>query len=288
MAMRAFFDNKWLVPIYIAIKEALLPTRCLVCGSFYPFFKEQGENIFSGFCEKRSSSRRSKGFAFQSILAPFLCPACSGRFIPVESPMCSQCGFMFKSREGEDHRCGECLESPRYFGMARAFGVYDQSLMATIHSFKYKKKTQLARPLGRLLLLALLTYWEGEMFDVVIPVPLHVNKLRERGFNQAFLLVKNWNRIAGRSSVELPFIDVDRHILLRHKRTLPQTGLKKKERRLNLRGSFSVSDQAKIIRKRILLVDDVYTTGATANECAKTLLAGGAARVDILTLARTM
>jgi ComF family protein len=126
------------------------------------------------------------------------------------------------------------------------------------------------------------------MFDVVIPVPLHAGKLRERGFNQAFLLVRDWTHMAKRLCIKLPFRCIDRNILQRHNPTIAQTGLGKKERQKNIRGVFNVKNKEKIIQKRILLVDDVYTTGATANECAKTLLAGGAARVDVLTLARTI
>jgi len=88
---------------------------------------------------------------FGKWMAPFLCPTCTSGFLPVESPQCSRCGMVFKSRKGEDHVCGECLDSPKRFQIARSAGIYKNALMAAIHCFKYKGKTQLSRPLGTLL-----------------------------------------------------------------------------------------------------------------------------------------
>lgn len=269
------------------IKEALFPRKCLICGSF--FHPEQSKS--SGFPEKdfnESFSKYNKNFNFEVLMAPFLCSTCSTGFLPVESPICSKCGIMFKSREGEDHICGECLKSPKRFRVARATGVYDQALMELIHCLKYKGKIQLAHPLGILLFSAFIRYWDKKSIDLIVPVPLHAKRFKARGFNQAFLLIRQWSRIAEALNVELSDIHVDKHVLARCRWTESQAGLGRKKRLINIKNAFGLIDASKIKGKRILLVDDVYTTGATADECAKVLLQGGAEYVDILTLARGM
>jgi ComF family protein len=278
--------------------------RCLVCGSF--FHPEQhiacdlgtwvpGANssiISRGVIEKTvlstdySLDKTPK--VFEKLMFPFLCPTCLSEFLPVESPKCSRCGIVFISRQGEDHVCGECIASQKRFQIARSAGVYKYTLMAVIHCLKYKEKIQLARPLGALLFAAFLRFWDKKSVDVIVPVPLHAKKLRMRGFNPSFLLVKNWARIAESSNSKLPDIPVEINVLERRRWTEPQTGLGRKERLANIKNAFKISDYSKIAGKKILLVDDVYTTGATVNECAKVLLKGGAGHVDVLTLARSM
>ena len=222
------------------------------------------------------------------MLAPYLCTACGTGFTPLESPFCSRCGLMFRSRAGEDHLCGDCLESPKNFRMARSVGIYDRPLMELLHCFKYRGKIQLTRPLAMLLLVAFLKYWENERIDLVVPVPLHHKKMRRRGFNQTCLMIREWGRIADRFQVERPYRQMSLDTLLRNKWTQPQTGLRRNERVTNIKNAFSLSPNEKVDSLRILLVDDVYTTGATANECAKVLMKSGAKRVDVLTLARAL
>lgn len=296
-----------LIRIGKTVKEALFPTRCLVCGSFfYPGQRQNGNlkngssganssYIFSELIEKNVLTTAREDFyfshtlaTFEMLMAPFLCPGCLTGFLPVESPLCSRCGIVFKSRQGEDHVCGECLDSPKRFRIARSPGVYKETLMAVIHCLKYKGKIQLARPLGILLFATFIHYWEKNSIDLIVPVPLHAKKIKKRGFNPSFLLVRDWARIAAALNVELPDMPIVRDTLLRIRWTEPQTGLRRKERLTNIKNAFSVSDSSKIAGKRILLVDDVYTTGATANECAKVMLKGGAGHVDVLTLARAM
>jgi ComF family protein len=295
---------KMLIRIAKAFKQAIFPMRCLVCGSF--FHPEQhiacdlgtlvpGANssiISRGVIEKTvlstdySLDKTPK--VFEKLMFPFLCPTCLSEFLPVESPKCSRCGIVFISRQGEDHVCGECIASQKRFQIARSAGVYKYTLMAVIHCLKYKEKIQLARPLGALLFAAFLRFWDKKSVDVIVPVPLHAKKLRMRGFNPSFLLVKNWARIAESSNSKLPDIPVEINVLERRRWTEPQTGLGRKERLANIKNAFKISDYSKIAGKKILLVDDVYTTGATVNECAKVLLKGGAGHVDVLTLARSM
>jgi len=216
------------------------------------------------------------------------CPACMSRFRPISSPLCSRCGILFTSREGADHLCGDCISAPGHFARARAAGVYDGPLMAMVHSLKYKENTTLARPLSSLLYVAFQRFWKSESIDLVLPVPLHRKRMRRRGFNQAWLLIRDWPDRFQKTYGKACGIEVQNEYLFRHRPTAPQTGLGKHHRQHNILNAFSVTPAAGITGKRILLVDDVFTTGATVNECARVLLAAGARQVDVLTLARTM
>ncbi len=123
-------------------------------------------------------------------------------------------------------------------------------------------------------------YWDPKFFDLVVPVPLHKQRLRERGFNQTLLLVKEFSRRTG--------IPYRMRVLQKKKSTPPQIHLSGAEREKGVRGSFHILRREDLEGRTILLVDDVYTTGATVNECSKVLLAGGAARVDVFTLAHAV
>lgn len=263
------------------LKEALFPSKCMGCGSF---FHPPGD------AAKRDDSSAEAcaldTMTFEKVMTPFLCSDCLCNFLPVESPLCSVCGFVFKSREGNDHVCGNCIEHPKRFRKARALGLYDKTLMEIIHSFKYREKLQLARPLEELLLSVFARNWNMDDFDLVVPVPLHVKRIRKRGFNQAYYLVRGWPEIAVK--FKSCNFDIGQDALYRTAWTEPQTGLGRKKRMENIRGAFSVGDESKVTGKRVLLVDDVYTTGATVNECAKAILGGGAVSVDVLTLARAV
>ena len=293
------------------LKEVLFPTQCLVCRSFFHGRAEQCANLKNPLRRLKNlgpdtwlpaiwvhnnclSAEQANNYQgnfqkiFTTLMSPFLCTTCSATFLPVESPMCSKCGIVFTSRQGEDRVCGNCIEAPKKYGVARSAGVYDQVLMSAIHCLKYKGKIQLTPPLGALLFNAFIRYWDKKHIDIVLPVPLHERKLRIRGFNPSFLLVRNWPRIFEMLNGHLPAIPVDKDMLVRKKWTAPQTGLGRKERLQNIKNAFVINDTSKIEGKKILLVDDVYTTGATANECAKVLLKGGSKQVDVLTLARAV
>ncbi len=160
------------------------------------------------------------------------------------------------------------------FDAAYAFGSYEGPLRKLIHIFKYAKVETLALPLSRLLLQAVPL---DESFDLVIAMPMHWRKRWERGFNQAGLLARPVAKRRG-----LPLC----HALRRNKYTRAQAGLTEAQRRENLKDSFSVKNAHKIAGKRILLIDDVLTTGATLRSAATVLKAAGARRVTALTLAR--
>ncbi len=264
-----------IISLYNSVKDAIFPSRCLACG--YLFHQE-----------KQDKEPKIEDTNFKSLMTPFLCELCRDDFFSIESPLCIGCGVMFISRAGTDHLCEECITAPKKFRKARAPGVFKSALRKTIHSFKYKGKTGLAKPLGLLLYYSFMQFWENERIDMVIPVPLHAKRLKKRGFNQSYLLIKDWMDQAGKNSDQSKKITIAGAAIKRIKRTRPQTGLDRKRRIENIKDAFKLGDGENVREKKILIVDDVYTTGATANECAKVLLKKGATSVDVLTLARAM
>lgn len=207
-----------------------------------------------------------------------LCPECRAGSPSIASPRCPVCGLPFLTEGGIDHRCGGCLDAPPPFAAARAAVLFDGPVRELIHRFKYGKTVRHCRPLALLAaehLAGCTAEWGA---DLVVPVPLHVKRLRQRGFNQAVLLgevlARKW---------QLP---LSRNSLRRIRWTEPQINLAAAERRENVRGAFAVKDPAAVRGKRIILVDDVYTTGSTVAECARTLKRGGAEAVFVVTVAR--
>jgi ComF family protein len=253
-----------------ALREAAFPARCLECRKFLPPVAEEAASSAPGLREPLG------------LLQPYFCRPCLEAVTPLESPFCPRCGVMFKGRAGSDHLCGRCLEQPPPFHMARSAFVYDGSLVDVIHCLKYKGKAQLARPLGILMYRAFVRFWEGEAVDLVLPVPLHGRRLRQRGFNQAGLLAAEWRKHLDRDAA------IASGLLVRVRPTLPQAGLGLRGRESNIRGAFAVRNPEKIADRHVLVVDDVVTTGATVRECARLLLAHGARRVDVLALARVI
>jgi ComF family protein len=186
----------------------------------------------------------------------------------------------FFDSPSESHLCGNCLGNKPYFSCARAVASYETIILDAIHQFKYGRDLSIGTALASFLADFSFPDFEFQVSSLLIPVPLHIKKLRERGFNQSLILA---NALGKKQR-----IDVNFSLLKRRKSTLTQTGLNKKEREQNIKGAFEVSDKKKIAGKNIILIDDVYTTGATLNECAKTLMKAGAEKVAVLTLARVL
>ena len=264
------------------VSEAIFPRKCRACGAHWAIETEERSAKHEGARDSDLSD------IFQKIAAPYLCPECIRSFEPLASPLCTRCGVMFDSRLGEDHLCGACIRRPAAYRRARSAGIYTGGLMALIHHLKYRACLALMHPLARLLQEAFAQHWPGGEVDMVLPIPLHARRWRERGFNQAQMLVETWAKLGGAANGNGPQFPRACRILVRSKATPPQTGLGKRARRQNIRGAFSVIDPKPVKGAHILLVDDVYTTGATADEAARVLQRNGAACVDILTVARTM
>lgn len=214
---------------------------------------------------------------------PFFCNRCWAGIRPIPPPVCPCCGEPFASSVAlaysPEHRCGDCRERLPAFDSARAVGYYQGVLVEAIHLFKYQAKTRLSRYLAALMVEAARKMpGVQEGLDVVLPVPLHRGRLRQREFNQSLLLAHKLSR-----GLHVPLL-ID--VLERSRWTRPQVELDGEERRKNVRKAFVVKRPERIEGLRVLLVDDVYTTGATVNECAKVLKKAGAKAVHVLTLAR--
>lgn len=291
VATRQLDENSWgpvfLVRTIRSLKDALFPVTCLTCGCFYARKTDSGSTV-SGAPSMEFFLFESYEKVFQILLASHLCPDCVLGFSPVRSPLCPSCGIMFRGGKGDDHVCQECIRSSRRFHKARAVGVYEDRLVDVVRRFKYDGKIQLARPLEILMFMAFIRHWADDPVHLVLPVPLHGERLRKRGFNQAYLLIKDWPILSAKSHLPDFEYQVEKEILQRSVKTKSQTGLNREQRRINLRGAFTVKDPAKIFGKRVLVVDDVNTTGTTINECAHALLDAGADRVDALTLAKAL
>lgn len=212
---------------------------------------------------------------------PCFCRTCWHTITPLSGPVCPRCGRSFASpvalAYSPHHLCAACRAQPPSFTQARSLYAYEPPLREAIHLFKYHKKVSLAGPLGDLMTEA---FPQHPAMDLLIPVPLHASRLREREFNQSLLLADRLNR-----QLRLP-LSYDN--LVRVRPTQPQTELSRAARLKNLRRVFVVRRPDEVAGKRILLVDDVLTTGTTVNECAKALRRAGAADVYVRTLARTM
>jgi len=221
------------------------------------------------------------GVALTDDPVPFFCRTCWDTIHPLAGPACPGCGLPFASEVAltysPDHRCLACRQDPPAFTRAWSCYAYEPPLQQAIHLFKYRGKIMLAGALG-----ALLRNARPDMpeIDLLMPVPLHPVRLREREYNQSLLLADELNR-----DLRLPLAYDN---LVRLRATPPQTELSRSERLANLRRCFALRRPAQVAAKRILLIDDVMTTGTTINECAKALRKAGAADVYALTLARTV
>lgn len=207
-------------------------------------------------------------------IGELFCPACLAQVQPVPPPVCVRCGRPVPAAG----RCATCLAGRFHVSAIRAAALYADPLAQAIHRFKYENRPELQLPLGELLA----SYWRGRSVtvDLVIAVPLHPQRLAERGFNQAELLAAVLCRQA-----KLPQLRPD--VLRRTRETQQQMLLGPVERRANVQDAFAWQGPA-LGGCKALLIDDVATTGATLEACAQALLAAGAGKVWALTVARAL
>ncbi len=233
---------------------------------------------------------------FLDLLYPPLCRSCRRR-IPehdgrnfcddcwkqiefIREPTCLICGASLEDYLPEGRKCPYCPLEEIFFDRAAGVARYDEVLREAIHWFKYRYKVGLKESLGKLMLQGLEDHYSAEHFEAVVPVPLHRGRLRQREFNQAYLLADPLAKAR-----DIPLLDA---LLVRRRRTRPQSQIASAhpDRRKNVSGAFTVREPTQLHDKSVLLVDDLYTTGSTVNECSRVLKEAGAKRVCVLTLAR--
>lgn len=225
---------------------------------------------------------------FLKILFPESCPVCKKPSTDHRTaPICSDCWQAISLYKGPKCRkcskplasevsitCRGCIEDAPAFEGVRGFGIYDGTLKEAINLLKYYGIKRLSKPLSKLM------FKTGiPNVDIIIPVPLFERKLRQREFNQSALLAKHLADYTGITLV----IDC----LLKVRNTLPQVKLSAKERKKNIRNTFGINNKKLIQKKNIMLVDDVFTTGATVRECSKLLKRAGAGGIHVVTLAHS-
>ena len=205
-----------------------------------------------------------------------LCPRCRDSMRPNTPPLCSRCGRHLEKSAAR--MCRACAANPPHFDRALAPLRYEGAAKALVRDLKYRQRDYLGPCLSRVMAAYLCEYSiPCDHIDMVVPVPLHPARLREREFNQAQVLAKGVARLLGKR--------LDERLLARSRNTPTQTEREEKERRENVSGAFEVCDAGRVKGAKIILVDDVLTTGATCSEAARCLKAAGAAWVMVLTLA---
>ncbi|MBR1648370.1 MAG: ComF family protein [Alphaproteobacteria bacterium] len=208
----------------------------------------------------------------------YLCDDCAQNINFITPPYCERCGAPLYGDLIK--KCPDCLKKKRrFYRLARSAMIYDESSKGLITSFKFKDKTENAKLLAVMLKVAGKDIFNSDV-DLIIPVPLHYTRLIKRRYNQAAVLAQELSLMVN--------IPVDCQSLIRHRKTRPQVELSGQARISNVRNAFSVNHFDKIKNKRIVLIDDVTTTGSTLKESAKALKKAGAKSVDVLTLARTL
>lgn len=205
------------------------------------------------------------------------CAACNAQLPPVPSPRCPVCGVPFPNAAGPGHCCPDCLRERFSFDQAASALLYDSAVPALVRAFKYQRNFTVLPLLAERLRSTIPASWPATA-DVIVPVPLHPSRLRQRTYNQALLLARR--AYPDRNKIIDPFL------LVRIRPTPSQVGQSGTERRRALRDAFAVTAPSRVQGKTVLLIDDVLTTGATANECARVLRRAGATRILVATLAR--
>jgi len=208
------------------------------------------------------------------------CTSCIAQMPVLKQPLCAKCSVELAPYGPPRHLCNRCLREKTHYEKGVSIFRYEARAKQLIQRIKFGKKSWYLKAV-RSHLRSVETPLPFSSYDFVVPVPLERMKKREREFNQSRLIAA---LLKSEKRASLPIRDIIQKI----KKTKPQSALHREERLQNLENAFRLKRGAQIKQKKILLVDDVMTTGATANECAKCLMEGGALRVDVLSLSRTV
>jgi ComF family protein len=232
-----------------------------------------------------------------------VCETCVASLRPLKGTYCTVCGEALhfpgyidaSNINRAETRCLLCQRANPPYERAVAYGSYDGELRDLIHLLKFQQVRPAADVLGRLLAETIANLEQtmpvGTIFSstiVVVPVPLHSRKQAQRGFNQAETIARSALKHIARLAAQPKRFELCTGVLARRRETGSQIGLTRHQRRENLRGAFTVNNPARILNRDVLLIDDVFTTGTTAAECARVLRRAGAARVWVATVARTL
>jgi ComF family protein len=219
------------------------------------------------------------GESFNSGLSNILCLSCFEAMESYEDPVCAHCGISLPARTFEEAvllRCRDCGDEPYFLDGVRAFGPYGSALRITHHGFKFEGMESLKGEIAQKMVRPIIpSFWNG--VEALIPVPLSPERERERGYNPAALLADEIS-----AKIRIPI----RHNLQKIKSTIPQMSLTREDRLKNPKGAYQVLAQIEPLTK-VVLVDDVFTTGATLEECARVLKKAGVVWVGALVFGRT-
>ncbi|MFC1755517.1 ComF family protein [Thermoproteota archaeon] len=214
----------------------------------------------------------------QSESIRYLCSNCYLSISRHTPPFCVKCGRGLKElRHIHNSICGECLERHYNFDQAWSVCNYDGIIKSLIHAFKYKQKLHYKIIFGRLFDEFLTAFKVLRDVDLIIPIPLHAVRLREREYNQSYIIAQSVSQILNKP--------VTTHALERWRNTKPQVDLDENKRETNINGCFRLRNAVELKEKSILLIDDVFTTGTTLSEAAKALKSCKPSRISCLTLA---
>ncbi len=214
-----------------------------------------------------------KNIGLESI--PYLCNGCWDSLEIVTPPWCEICGI-----QNVDGVCDVCATAPPRYGKLRTVAFYDAILQRIIHLYKFEKRRSLAKHLSDMMVNHIPNDCNLKEYDYILPIPIHKNRLRERGFNQSTLIAQGISNEIG--------IDICTDAIVRSRNTSPQSSLTRDARQTNVVGAFGIKNRNLIRGKRILILDDVFTTGATVNEAVNMLWNEDPIEIDVLTLARTV
>lgn len=227
------------------IIEFIYPPKCMACDNIIPLENER-----------------------------WICDKCRSLFKYIEGNTCKICGIILEKSKS---KCVDCIERNNIFNTNKAIFIYEGIIQDIIHKFKYGKKPYLGKGLGVLMLnRLLLTPYIFKDINYIVPIPIHKNRMRNRGFNQSELLAKEISKGLG-----LPMAS---NLIIRKKDTKPQSAFSPLGRKNNLKDAFVVNKKYNLKNKNILLIDDIYTTGSTLNACCEVLYELGVNKVNATTL----